>query len=262
MSHNDIRIDKQELLLRGWLWKEGAIYTNWRKRWFRNTKENLYVLEYYSDSSCDHAYFKGLIDLTQVVDWRGSHGKSLGDKMTTGILLSTPSRNWRLVARGATSSDYWMWGLAHLMRRMKSEGSHHPTDFRVSQYSAVPIITTTPTSTAQHDSPSSVTPKPTKKPSSAHYDDDNDSGFGLGDYEETTERQTTSSSNRTGSSQQQQSQQVDYDSIFRVIPSASNNKGSTSSASHNPHAPATNPGQQKQARPDRNSYEEWGDDDF
>ncbi|KAH3758479.1 hypothetical protein Pelo_9704 [Pelomyxa schiedti] len=146
MDHGDIvRIEKDELVLQGWLLKQGIIHTNWRKRWFRNTLSSLNTLEYYSESTCAKTSFKGTIDLKKVVEWRVNHGKSLGDNMVTGILLRTSSRTWKLVAEGATNSDYWTRGFNHLLRRV------HPPK-------TVPTTTVSPatTTTSAHE------PHPTK----------------------------------------------------------------------------------------------------
>ncbi|KAH3759325.1 hypothetical protein Pelo_8886 [Pelomyxa schiedti] len=112
-------LEKSEFMLRGWLTKEGEIHRTWRKRWFCNSSRELFKLKYYSDSQCSERNLKGAIDLEKVVSWHAFPGKQPGDKMVTGIVFTTPSRVWRLVAEGATSSDYWIRGLRHLMDRMK-----------------------------------------------------------------------------------------------------------------------------------------------
>ncbi|KAH3766166.1 hypothetical protein Pelo_2051 [Pelomyxa schiedti] len=111
-------MDKNELVLQGWMVKEGAVHKTWKRRWFRNSFLDLFHLKYFSDSSCTEKSFKGVIDLTTVTSWHASTGKLPGDKLMTGIIFRTEDRVWRLVAEGATASDYWTRGLKHLMAKL------------------------------------------------------------------------------------------------------------------------------------------------
>ncbi|KAH3758439.1 hypothetical protein Pelo_9765 [Pelomyxa schiedti] len=174
-------LDKSELVLRGWLMKEGAVHKTWRRRWFCNSSRDLYKLKYYSDSLCSEKSCKGVIDLESVAAWHTFPGKQPGEKMVTGIVFKTGSRVWRLVAEGPTASDYWTRGLKHIMEKLRpsspvapshssSNKSSHSTPSEAAVSSPKSTSSAKPPAPAPASASASTKPpsSPSKKPKHHH----------------------------------------------------------------------------------------------
>ncbi|KAH3758748.1 hypothetical protein Pelo_9447 [Pelomyxa schiedti] len=126
-------MNEEEVVVRGWLMKEGAIHRTWNRRWFQNTSDDLTQLKYYTDASCSKSGLKGVIDLHTVKSLQiGKQRATLSERILTGIVLQTDDRMWKLVAEGLTEADYWKRGLKHLLmmiNQVKEESVIPPSKY-------------------------------------------------------------------------------------------------------------------------------------
>jgi len=111
-----------QLIVQGFMVKQGGMHKSWKKRWFCNSLEDPFTLCYYTDETCNVK--KGAIDLREVYHFRTKFDtKERGPKQRVGLALVTPSRTWKLIATGSTNGDYWTQGLERLIHRARRMGN-------------------------------------------------------------------------------------------------------------------------------------------
>eukprot|EP00727_Mastigamoeba_balamuthi_P008273 m51a1_g4068 putative sh3 domain containing protein (284) ;mRNA; r:752615-754072 len=143
------------LLVQGFLTKQGNLHRSWKKRWFCNTTDELFILKYYTDESCSNK--KGQIDLREVFNFRTkADTKERGPKQRVGFALVTPGRTWKLIAVGSSSGDYWSSGLDRLIAKARQAQSSQPQ-------MVAPAVATAP-SVAVTQSAVNAAPAPLKAP--------------------------------------------------------------------------------------------------
>ncbi|KAH3745444.1 hypothetical protein Pelo_13143 [Pelomyxa schiedti] len=148
----------EDLIVKGWLVKLGAIHKTWKKRWFTNTASEPYILAYYTDETC--RVKKGQVSLREVYSFRITvENKDKGDKQRTQISLSTHDRDWKMRADGDKAGELWTAGINKLMQQVVKERKK-PDDPKPAGATTTTPATTTSTPSTTSTTPATTTPTP------------------------------------------------------------------------------------------------------